>query len=775
MEFVLTTQLTLKDVTMAYGERVVLDHVTLSVSPGERAGIVGENGSGKSTLLRLMAGVSRPTAGTVTVSGSAGHLGQTLGLPGSFTVAQAIDAALAEFRLMERDMQAAAEAEDMETYGELLTAYEARGGYTADARVDRALDGLGLGSLPHTRTLRTLSGGEQARLGLACVLAAAPEILLLDEPTNHLDASALAWLEERLLEHRGTVVTVSHDRVFLDRVAMAIIEVEGGSITRFGGGYTGFLAEKASARARWEQAYADWRAEIGRLREFSVTTAHRVAAGREMRDNNKMAYDRNAGRVQSSIAGRVRQTQERLRRLEAAPVPRPPEPLRFQGLPSSGSGSGERVLLCGPNGAGKSTVLRRLAARARGRVGYLPQEVSFDPSLTVLAAYRQGRPGYEDDQRRALLATGLFAPETLDVRTGELSEGQRRRLALARLLAGEHDALLLDEPTNHLSLTLVEELERALDTYRGTLVVVSHDRALNDRFRGKRIDVNQFQVGEGGPYGITTGPDGALWFTLVHAGAIGRITVDGSVGTFPLDPADGGPTVITPSPDGALWFTEFHGHRVGRITTSGEISSVDRPEAGPYGIAAGPDGAMWVTELQSNTITRIAVDGAVTTYDVPVEGAMPSAITRGPDDAMWFTMNTANAVGRITMDGEFTIHRLPTDAAAPVGITAGPDGALWFVEIGAGQIGRITVDGEITEYPLKTPEARPHAIVPGKDGLWFTEWAACKLGHITLDGEITEHDLPGEEPHGLTLGPDGAVWVAMESGSLTTYRPGTTM
>jgi macrolide transport system ATP-binding/permease protein len=541
----------------------VLDDVTVSVKAGERAGVVGENGSGKSTLLRLLAGVERPDDGEITVPTAAdevGYLGQTLDLPPTHTVQQAVDAALAGLRAIERrlrdlettlataaadtadDTAAADAAAALAEYGELQTLYEARGGYEADARVDKAFHGLGLAHVGRDRTLGSLSGGELARLGLACVLAAAPRVLLLDEPTNHLDEPALTWLEDRLREHRGTVVVVSHDRVFLGRVATAVLEVEGGAVTRFGGGYDGFLAAKAAARARWEQAYAAWCAEVRQVREHAATTAHRVAAGGLMRDNNKMAYDRNAGRVQSSISSRVRNAHERLRRLLDNPIPRPPSPLHFHSpftppptpdngptptetastlgtsatsatsatvraseqavlvelrdvrigdgrlhVPHLALAPGDRLLVRGPNGAGKSTLLQALAdeaARASVRVGHLPQEVTFDPDLTVLAAYGHG---YPDEREAALLGTGLFAPHTLRQKVGELSVGQRRRLALARLLASEHDLLLLDEPTNHLSPLLAEELEQALDHYRGTLVVVSHDRALTQRFRGEHL------------------------------------------------------------------------------------------------------------------------------------------------------------------------------------------------------------------------------------------------------------------------------------------------
>lgn len=243
------TQISLHDVVVSRGERLLLDQVSLSVRPGERIGIVGENGAGKSTLLRLLAGTEQPDEGSVVTVADGGlrMLAQTPELPPQATVGDAIDAALAELRGMERRLRAlenrldAADGAELDAYGELLTAYELRGGYEADARVDKALHGLGLAGTGRERILGSLSGGELARLGIACAVAAGPEVLLLDEPTNHLDAQALDWLEAALLAHRGTVVAVSHDRTFLERVATAIVEVDSDrrSLVRYGDGYAG--------------------------------------------------------------------------------------------------------------------------------------------------------------------------------------------------------------------------------------------------------------------------------------------------------------------------------------------------------------------------------------------------------------------------------------------------------------------------------------------------------------------------------------------------------
>ncbi|MFB7373359.1 ribosomal protection-like ABC-F family protein [Streptomyces sp. NPDC056222] len=523
------TQISLHDVTVSRGERLLLDRISLTVRPGERIGIVGENGAGKTTLLRLLAGVEEPDEGdVVTVAdGGTGLLAQTPRLSAEHTVADAIDDSLAELRTMERRLReleatlGTADGSALDAYGELLTAYELRGGYEADARVDKAMHGLGLAFMDRDRRLGSLSGGEQARLGIACAIAAAPEVLLLDEPTNHLDEQALGWLEEALTTHRGTVVAVSHDRVFLERVATAVLEVDADrrTVVRYGDGYAGFRAGRAAARQRWEQAYEEWHEETARLEAYTATTAHGVASGRSIKDNNKMAYDRAGGRVQASVSGRVRNAQERLRRLRAEPVPKPPRPLTFAARPVAAGAqgdlvtltgvrvadrltvdgltvrAGEKFLIHGGNGAGKSTLLRVMAGlaepeagevRRSGRIGFLAQEIpAHRPAERVLAAFGRGLALTEDEQAELLLSYGLFRPADLLVPVGSLSAGQRRRLALARLLARPADLLLLDEPANHLALGLVEELEEALEQWTGALVVVSHDRQLRRRFTGR--------------------------------------------------------------------------------------------------------------------------------------------------------------------------------------------------------------------------------------------------------------------------------------------------
>ena len=526
----MTEHLSLSGVSHGYGDRQLLDTISLVITAGEHVAVVGENGAGKSTLLRIMAGLEAPNEGTVASHGRVGYLAQTHGLPESFTVGAAIDASLASLRAIEAELDrleaglADAEADELEAYGRLQTEYQLREGYAAESRVEAALDRLGLGGLDRNRMLGSLSGGEQERVALACVLADPADILLLDEPTNHLDARGTAWLEDRLAAHRGTVVVVSHDRVLLRKVATTMIEVdaERRSVTRYGNGYEGYLREKAAERQRWVQQYQAWLDAMEAEQRQAATVAGKMGYARQ-RDGDKMGFDFKAGTWQKAASSKVRNAQERLRRLEDSPVDRPPVPLRLAAelgvdpadpaapeavkvLEARGVGipgrldptdfhadAGEKILITGPNGAGKSTLLSLLAGTLEpvegtvtrpARIGYLQQELELPkrPGLRLLPAFAAGLGGNIDEHAEALLRLGLFRTSEFHVPVGGLSAGQQRRLALARLLLGGYGTLIVDEPTNHLAPVLVEQLEEALAGFAGTLVMVSHDRALREWF-----------------------------------------------------------------------------------------------------------------------------------------------------------------------------------------------------------------------------------------------------------------------------------------------------
>ncbi|OWA01326.1 tylosin resistance protein TlrC [Streptomyces sp. CS159] len=566
-----TSQLTLDHVTKHYAGRTVLDQVCFTLKPGEKAGLIGDNGAGKSTLLRIVAGHERPDSGeaTVTAAGGIGCLPQTIPLPPTATVQDAVDLALADLRALEAELRRAeqtlGDGEDpavLAAYAALLARYEARGGYDADHRVDIALYHLGLPGLGRERPLGTLSGGERSRLALAGVLAGRPEVLLLDEPTNDLDDQAVEWLEAQLRAHRGTVLAVTHDRVFLERLTSTVLEVEAGRVTRYGDGYTGYRTAKAAERSRRLREYEEWRCELARNERLATGHAARLGAIPRKASLANFGHGgfRARGRAHGAMA-RIRNARERVDRLTGNPVAPPPDPLVFtartgtSGDDATGTGSASdalpavseelpavqlsdvrvddrlrlgslalarrgRLLVTGPNGAGKTTLLKLLAGELRpdegsvrvpGRVGHLRQdETQWPTDLTVTEAFGLGRVGSADEHADALLALGLFRPAELRRRMGELSYGQRRRLDLARLVSEPADLLLLDEPTNHLSPALVEELEEALTGYAGAIVLVTHDRALRKRFQGRRLELPETAPsGTGAPTGARLGSPAA--------------------------------------------------------------------------------------------------------------------------------------------------------------------------------------------------------------------------------------------------------------------------
>ncbi|MFJ2554451.1 MULTISPECIES: TlrC/CarA/OleB/SrmB family ABC-F type ribosomal protection protein [unclassified Streptomyces] len=537
-------QLSLQNVTRRYDDHVVLDDVSFTVKPGEKAGIIGDNGAGKSTLLRLIAGQDRSDNGELTVvaPGGVGYLAQSLALSPEADVQDAVDLALADLRDLEARMRraeagleglAGAELDAaLDAYARLVARFEARDGYEADVRVEGALHGLGLPHLDRTRALGTLSGGERSRLALAATLASQPELLLLDEPTNDLDDRAVGWLEAHLRAHRGTVLAITHDRVFLERVTTTILEVGEGRVTRYGDGYDGYLAAKAAERRRRLRQYADWCAELARNRELAATNVVRLEAIPRKLPFAVFGHGgfRTRGRGHGAMS-RIRNAKERVERLTDRPVAPPPDPLVFAARMTTAEekapqaaeltgvrvggrldvaslriGGEERLLVTGPNGAGKTTLMRVLAGELRpdegtvrtwGRVGHLRQEETpWPPGLTVPQAFARGRGGDLDEHTDRLLSLGLFGPADLRLRVGELSYGQRRRVELARLVSDPVDLLLLDEPTNHLSPGLVEELEGALAGYRGAVVVVTHDRRMRARFTGTHLELAAGQVAQ---------------------------------------------------------------------------------------------------------------------------------------------------------------------------------------------------------------------------------------------------------------------------------------
>ena len=314
-----------------------------------------------------------------------------------------------------------------------------------------------------------------------------------------------------------------------------------------------------------------------------------------------------------------------------------------------------------------------------------------------------------------------------------------------------------------------------------------------------RAQITEFPIptANSGPFGITAGPDGALWFTEGSGNKIGRITTAGAFSEFSIPTTASGPSGVTVGPDGALWFTELSADKIGRITTSGVITEYPVPTvaAQPIWITAGPDGALWFTEQGTNQIGRITTAGVITEYPVPslppFSGVVLNGIAAGPDGALWFAAAATNNndqcfefpfcllafIGRITIAGIVTEYSMASDGfAEPYAITSGPDGALWFTD-GAGQIGRITAVGNVTRYSGPNINNGGWGITTGADGaLWFTEGpciappdtgqgcglAPPAIGRIAPNGVLAEYAIPSgtAQPVGITAGPNGTIWFA---------------
>lgn len=519
--------------SVSYPDRTVLTGIDLLAQPGRRIGLVGENGAGKSTLLRAVAGRLPERArrsGSIDAPADLVLLGQEPPFRDHATVAEVLALTLAPLRAAVADVERLAGDLDSEAgaaaYEQALETAVVHDAWDADRRAAVAAARLGLDHVDPGRAVGTLSGGQRTRLALATIMTTRPACLLLDEPTNHLDDDAIDVLTGFLRDLPGVVLLASHDRVLLDDVCTDLVDLDAGELgtdgsggRRFGGGWSAYEAARADARRRWQETYEAQQEEITRLRAATRIGTGAIAHDRGPTDGDKYIYGFKGARVEQTLSRRKKDAQRRLDVAEREQVRKPPAPLRFRGdLTSTATGrlvqardvevrgrlrlgrldlaAGEHLLVTGANGSGKSTLLGLLSGRivpTAGTVGVTARTVReltqdpdvADPTRSALATYDAA---VRDLSRApALRDLGLLHPRDHRTAVRSLSVGQRRRLLLAVAIAAGPDLLLLDEPTNHVSLALAGELEEALATAPGGVVLASHDRWLRRRWDGPEL------------------------------------------------------------------------------------------------------------------------------------------------------------------------------------------------------------------------------------------------------------------------------------------------
>jgi ATP-binding cassette, subfamily F, member 3 len=500
--------LTGSGLSKAHGQRVLFSDVTVTLSPGRRVALVGGNGTGKTTLLEILSGEQRPDSGTVTRPSSL----TTAYLPQDRTEApdgSALDEALRgagtivdlAHRIDELHHAVAATTgpehdRALRELGDAQTAFEQHGGYAIEAEAHRVLAGLGFTDADRRRPLSELSGGWRMRAALARILVARPDVLLLDEPTNHLDVDSVAWLEEQLANFPGALLFVSHDRDFIDGVANRVLELSNGKVSEFVGGFVEYVAQREERIAQLQAAAASQARQVAATERFVERFRYKASKARQVQSRVKALEKLDAIEVPTLSEVRAR-----------FQFPEPPRVSRVVAeLENVTAGyddevvlrgvnlvieRGMRIGLVGPNGAGKTTLLRlllgeipalagRVALGANVEVGRFAQHQVEVLRLekSVVDEFRASVPEKAGKNLRTYLGAFGFSGDAVERKVGDLSGGERTRLALGKLMIEPHNMLVLDEPTNHLDLPSCDLLEDALRAYAGTILLVTHDRAL---------------------------------------------------------------------------------------------------------------------------------------------------------------------------------------------------------------------------------------------------------------------------------------------------------
>ena len=504
----------------AFGGDEILKNVSFHIEEHEKAAIVGINGAGKSTLLKIIVGELPADSGEVVISKgkTLGYLAQDQDLLSHRTIYDEMVEAKRPviemeqtLRQLEKDMKTASGEElenKMASYSRLSHQFELINGYAWKSEIVGVLKGLGFSEEDFQKQISTLSGGQKTRVSLGKLLLLNPDIILLDEPTNHLDMSSIAWLETYLLNYKGSVIIVAHDRYFLDRIVSKVIELDGGKSTVYPGNYSSYSEKRAQMRAIQMKAYLNQQQEIRhqeevieKLRSFNREKSIKRAESRE-KMLNKIEVLEKPREINDAMDIRLEpNVLSGNDVLTVHDLGKSFGPLHLFSHVDFEIKRGERVAIIGDNGTGKTTILKiinglvepdsgELILGSKVHIGYYDQDHQIlHNEKTLFEEISDAYPGMTNTQIRNTLAAFLFTGDDAFKRIGDLSGGERGRVSLAKLMLSEANFLILDEPTNHLDITSKEILENALCSYTGTVLYVSHDRYFINKTATRILDL----------------------------------------------------------------------------------------------------------------------------------------------------------------------------------------------------------------------------------------------------------------------------------------------
>ena len=494
-------------------EKRILDGLTFQVDTGERLGILGSNGAGKTTLFRLLTGELTPDSGQISIASGRrlGLISQIPVVPAGFTVEDVLRSAFDRMAALGREMETLAQAmaagddsaKTLKRYGDLSARFEALGGYDTDTAVNKVANGLRISTAMRNQPFDLLSGGEKTRVNLGRLILEDTDILLLDEPTNHLDLQATEWLEEYLKSFHGTVLTISHDRYFLDRTVTRIIEIVDGKAAFYSGNYSFYYIEKERRYQEQLKQYEKEQAKIAQLEKSAQQLRLFAFKGNDKTYRRAISMEKRIARMNTTVKP------TKAKRMDARFASREfrgDEVLQLRGVTKAFGDRtlfeeiylhvvpGERIALLGENGTGKTTLLNMIMNRESVdggvirtgpsvRTAYLPQIIHFDhPERSMVDTMIYEKKNMSATSARNRLAAYDFRGEDVFKSVAVLSGGELSRLRLCMLMDEEINFLILDEPTNHLDIASREWIEEAVEAFEGTLLFVSHDRYFIDRF-----------------------------------------------------------------------------------------------------------------------------------------------------------------------------------------------------------------------------------------------------------------------------------------------------